>query len=143
MKFLDSIYPGYHFGQWGFGGILVATLYAAVDGFVVGVVFAWLYNLLGKFVKEEKKYTVNMVAAHWPESGSVRVGIDDSPLVVSNLGGAMLGERGKETVVLKSEFARRLLSTGFQAVSLTPGEHTLTLECIEAGRFGLDYLWIK
>lgn len=55
LKFLDSIYPGYHFGQWGFGGIVVATLYAALDGFIVGVVFAWLYNLLGKFVKEEKK----------------------------------------------------------------------------------------
>lgn len=55
LNFLDSIYPGYTFGKWGFGGILVATLYAAVDGFVMGVVFAWLYNLLGKFVKEEKK----------------------------------------------------------------------------------------
>jgi hypothetical protein len=55
LTFLDSIYPGYHFGQWGFGGILVATLYAAVDAFVVGAVFAWLYNLLGKCIKEEKK----------------------------------------------------------------------------------------
>jgi len=55
LKFLDSIYPGYHFGQWGFGGVLVATLYAVVDGFVVGVVFAWLYNLLGKFIREEMK----------------------------------------------------------------------------------------
>ena len=54
LKFLDSIYPGYHFGQWGFGGILVATLYAAVDAFVVGAVFAWLYNLLGKCTKERK-----------------------------------------------------------------------------------------
>jgi len=55
LKFLDSIYPGYHLGKWGFGGILVATLYAAVDGFIVGAVFAWLYNLLGKCTKEEKK----------------------------------------------------------------------------------------
>lgn len=94
-------------------------------------------------IKEKKKYSVNMVAAHWPESGSVRIGIGDTPLVVSGLGGAMSGERGKETVVLKSDFARRLLSSGFQAVALKPGEHTLTLECTEAGRFGLDYLWIK
>ena len=94
-------------------------------------------------IAEKKKYSVNMVATHWPESGSMRVRIDETPLVVSNLGGAMSGERGKETVVLKSEFARRLLSTGFQAIPLTPGEHTLTLECTEAGRFGLDYLWIK
>jgi hypothetical protein len=94
-------------------------------------------------VTEKKKYSVNMVAAHWPESGAVRARIGEAPLIVSNLGGAMLGERGKDTLVLKSEFARRLLSTGFQAISLTPGEHTLTLECIEAGRFGLDYLWVK
>jgi len=32
LKVIDSIYPGYHFGQHGFVGVLVATLYAAVDG---------------------------------------------------------------------------------------------------------------
>ncbi len=94
-------------------------------------------------MNEKKKYSVNLVAAHWPESGSVSIRIEDTPLVVSNLGGAMLGERGKKTLVLKSRFARRLLSTGFQAIALTPGKHTLTLECVEAGKFGFDYLWIK
>ena len=44
LKIIDSIYPGYHFGQWGFGGVLVATLYAVVDAFIVGAVFALLYN---------------------------------------------------------------------------------------------------
>ena len=53
LKIVDSIYPGYHFGEWGFGGVIVATLYAALDGFVVGVVFAWLFNLLGKSMKKE------------------------------------------------------------------------------------------
>ncbi|MFC2169503.1 hypothetical protein ACFLRM_02970 [Acidobacteriota bacterium] len=45
LKVIESLYPGYHFGQWGFGGVLVAAGYAVVDGLVVGLVFAWLYNL--------------------------------------------------------------------------------------------------
>ncbi|MFB0521570.1 MAG: hypothetical protein ACETWD_09110 [Desulfatiglandales bacterium] len=53
LQIVDSIYPGYHFGKWGFGGVIVATLYAAIDGFVMGVVLAWLYNLLGKCMKKE------------------------------------------------------------------------------------------
>jgi len=55
LEFLDSIYPGYHSGQGGIGGVIVATLYAAVDGFVVGAVFAWLYNLCGKCIKGGKE----------------------------------------------------------------------------------------
>ncbi len=46
LKIIDSIYPGYHFGLWGFGGVIVATLYAAIDGWIVGVVFALLYNFI-------------------------------------------------------------------------------------------------
>jgi hypothetical protein len=53
LQIVDSIYPGYHFGRWGFGGVVVATLYAALDGFVLGVVIAWLYNLFGKSMKKE------------------------------------------------------------------------------------------
>lgn len=48
LKIVDSIYPGYHYGQWGFGGVVVATLYAVIDGWVVGVVFALFYNLFTK-----------------------------------------------------------------------------------------------
>jgi hypothetical protein len=48
LKVIDSIYPGYHMGQWGFGGVLVATLYAALDGFIIGIIFALVYNLFGK-----------------------------------------------------------------------------------------------
>ena len=51
-----------------------------------------------------------------------------------------LEERAKDTLVLKGEVARRLLSTSFQAVSLTRREHPLTLDCVETGRYGLDYL---
>ncbi len=50
LKIVDSIYPGYHFGQWGFGGVVVATLYAVIDAWIMGVVFAWLYN---KFTGKE------------------------------------------------------------------------------------------
>ncbi len=48
LKLVDSIYPGYHFGQWGLGGVIVGTLYGLIDGFIIGVIFAWLYNFLTK-----------------------------------------------------------------------------------------------
>lgn len=51
LKIVDSIYPGYHFGQWGFGGVIVGALYGLIDGFIIGMVFAWLYNL---FMKRKK-----------------------------------------------------------------------------------------
>lgn len=51
LKILESIYPGYTFGKWGFWGVLVVTLYAVLDGFVAGVVFAWIFN----FIRGEKK----------------------------------------------------------------------------------------
>ena len=44
LEMIDSIYPGYHYGQWGLGGVFVATLYAVLDAWVFGVVFALIYN---------------------------------------------------------------------------------------------------
>ena len=47
VAFLDlasSIYPGYE-SMSGFGGVIVGTLYALVDGAIAGAIFAWLYNL--------------------------------------------------------------------------------------------------
>jgi len=38
-----SIYPGYH-GPGGVGSVLVVTLYGLLDGWVGGLIFAWLYN---------------------------------------------------------------------------------------------------
>jgi hypothetical protein len=49
LEMIDSIYPGYHFGMWGLGGVIVATLYAVIDAWVFGVIFALLYN---KFTKK-------------------------------------------------------------------------------------------
>ena len=48
LKVIDSIYPGYGYGKWGFGGAIVGLLYGVIDGFIIGLVFAWLYNLFTK-----------------------------------------------------------------------------------------------
>ena len=45
VAFLDlfsSVYPGYQVG--GFGSVIVGTVYALVDGFIGGIILAWLYN---------------------------------------------------------------------------------------------------
>ena len=48
LKVIASIYPGYD-GVGTFGSVIVASLYAVVDGAIGGLVFAWLYNrFLGK-----------------------------------------------------------------------------------------------
>jgi hypothetical protein len=51
MKAIDSIYPGYHFGETGFGGVAVATLYAILDAWIIGVLFALIYN---KFTRKKR-----------------------------------------------------------------------------------------
>ncbi len=38
-----SIYPGYN-GPGGFGSVIVVTIYAVLDGAVVGAILAWVYN---------------------------------------------------------------------------------------------------
>ena len=44
LELMSSIYPGYHVG--GFGSVIVGTLYGLVDGWIGGVILAWLYNKL-------------------------------------------------------------------------------------------------
>ncbi len=44
LELAASIYPGYDIG--GIGSVIVGTLYALIDGFIGGAIFAWLYNLL-------------------------------------------------------------------------------------------------
>lgn len=50
--FLDmvaSIYPGYSPAA-GIGALIIGTIYGLIDGFIGGVIFAWLYNFfLQKF----------------------------------------------------------------------------------------------
>jgi len=45
LEILESIYPGYT-NTGGFGSVIVATLYAAVDWTIAGAIVAWLYNKL-------------------------------------------------------------------------------------------------
>ncbi len=52
LNLMASVYPGYH-GPAGFGSVIVATLYAIVDGAVCGAIFAWLYNLVAGRVAEK------------------------------------------------------------------------------------------
>jgi len=52
LKGIASIYPGYHYGEWGFWGVLVATAYAVVDGWIAGIIFAWLYNVFTRKKRE-------------------------------------------------------------------------------------------
>ena len=50
VTYLDlgaSIYPGYN-GPGGFGSVIVVTLYAFLDGAVVGAILAWVYNFFSK-----------------------------------------------------------------------------------------------
>lgn len=52
LKIMDSIYPGYHYGKGGFGGVVLMTFYSVIDGWVVGVIFALLYNLFTRGKRE-------------------------------------------------------------------------------------------
>ena len=51
IRFAQQIFPPatWMYAPAGFGSVIVGTLYALVDGLIVGAIFAWLYNrLLGK-----------------------------------------------------------------------------------------------
>jgi hypothetical protein len=43
LQTMSSVYPGYHTTR-SIVEVIVGTLYGAVDGFIAGGVFAWLYN---------------------------------------------------------------------------------------------------
>jgi len=43
LQLIDSIYPGYHH-TGAFGSVIVATLYAVVDGAIIAAVLGWIYN---------------------------------------------------------------------------------------------------
>jgi hypothetical protein len=53
LKLLSTIYPGYTYGKWGFGGIIVVTLYAALDAWIMGALLAWFYNFYAKKSSKE------------------------------------------------------------------------------------------
>ena len=43
LQMMASAYPGYHATR-SVLEVIVGTLYGAVDGFIAGAIFAWLYN---------------------------------------------------------------------------------------------------
>ena len=43
LQTMASAYPGYHASR-SVADVIVGTLYGAVDGFIAGAIFAWLYN---------------------------------------------------------------------------------------------------
>ena len=45
LDVMASIYPGYA-GTPSFGQVIIGTLYAMLDGAIVGAVSAWLYNTI-------------------------------------------------------------------------------------------------
>ncbi len=47
LDLVSSVYPGYKVAGT-FGSVIVATLYALIDGAIGGVLFAWLYNRCAK-----------------------------------------------------------------------------------------------
>jgi hypothetical protein len=49
LQTMASVYPGYHATR-SVAEVVVGTLYGAVDGFIGGAVFAWLYNQFAKSV---------------------------------------------------------------------------------------------
>ena len=44
LQLMASIYPGYEATR-SIGQVIVGTLYALVDGLILGLVLAWVYNL--------------------------------------------------------------------------------------------------
>ena len=53
LQLMSSVYPGYHATR-SIGEVIVGTLYGAVDAFICGAVFAWLYNHLGPAAEEQR-----------------------------------------------------------------------------------------
>jgi len=47
LQTMASVYFGYHATR-SIAGVIVGTLYGAVDGLIAGAVFAWLYNQFAK-----------------------------------------------------------------------------------------------
>ncbi|MCC6683211.1 MAG: hypothetical protein IT445_20130 [Phycisphaeraceae bacterium] len=53
LEIVASIYPGYQATGvgTGIGNVITGTLYALADGFIAGLVFAWLYNMMSRCCK--------------------------------------------------------------------------------------------
>jgi hypothetical protein len=85
-------------------------------------------------VEKPGKTALHLVAVHQPGGAVVRASLDGKPMATGS---------GEERVVLVSNHAPRVLNVNFKPLDLQPGDHELTLECLEPGTVGLDYLWVR
>jgi len=85
-------------------------------------------------VEGDGRKEIHPVLVHRPEGGSVRFQLD---------GKALLHGQGNEPISLRSAYAERVLNVNLDSVELKGGLHELTLECVEPGLVGLDYIWVK
>ncbi|HNQ91210.1 MAG TPA: DUF2961 domain-containing protein [Verrucomicrobiota bacterium] len=85
-------------------------------------------------VDKDQRATLHLVAVHRPDGATVRALLDDQPLRVAG---------GASEVRLRSAHAARVLNVHFEPVDLKAGTRTITLECVEPGPVGLDYVWVK
>lgn len=76
----------------------------------------------------------HLVAVHRPDGGTVRVRVNDGPLIVAD---------GKGEAALRAAHAPRNLNVHFRPVRLDAGEATFAIECVEPGRVDLDYIWVR
>jgi hypothetical protein len=85
-------------------------------------------------IAKDGRTALHLVAVHRPDGAVVRALIEGKPLLTAD---------GAATFPLRSAHAPRVLNMNFKPVELKAGARELTLECVEAGLVGLDYIWVK
>jgi hypothetical protein len=85
-------------------------------------------------VEKDGRTTIHLVAVHRPDGATLRAAVDGHPLRLAE---------GAETFRLRSAHAPRVLNVNFRTADLKAGTRDLTLECVEPGAVGLDYVWVK
>lgn len=94
-------------------------------------------------IPEGERVSVHLVAVHGPGGGAFRALLDGKPLLLQDPGGGFGNSPGGADVSLASPHATRLLSLGFEPVSVEPGPHELALRCVRSGELAFDYVWIR
>ncbi len=84
--------------------------------------------------QKEGRAAIHLVALHRPDGGAARLLVAGKPVTTVE---------GQEQFQLRSAHAHRLLNVNFKPVELPAGPLELSLECVESGPVGLDYLWVK
>jgi hypothetical protein len=91
-------------------------------------------------VAEPGKYVIRITAAHAPWSGTISVRLDDKPV---GFGGA------EDTLDFKTDYRTLSRTASSKAVTLTKGDHLLTLRCEgqpptgQGAGIGIDFIWVQ